>query len=234
MESGLNTRPDDKGRKPVELSLIEWFGWMSFVDWLGLFVFLLCYVGYPILYDLTRQNRDLRFRADVYRELREAAGEGSETEEGRRLLSAAFRTHVRIFIFLGTVSFLAGVGAFILFLSSRRTGELLSFSLFYRVDSLTGIRFRLLVFMLLAGYGFLQFVWGLRDLYNLTHAVHRKTRETVYDYLSYVDREFERGLRTLYYLVVLFLWFFGPEFLIIGAVVLTVLLYRYDFLKTKD
>lgn len=217
----------------MESNLIELFGWMSFMDWLALFVFLLCYVGYPILYDLIRQNSDLRLRSDVYRELRNAAGEGSETEEGRRLLGQSFQAYVRTFMFLGTVSFFSLGGAMSLFLSSKRTRELLSYSLFYRVDTLTGIRFRLLVFVFLAGYAFLLFVWGLKALYNLTYAVHLKDKDAVYDYLSHMDRDFTRGIRTLYYLVVLFLWFFGPEFLIVGVIGLTVLLYRYDFLKAR-
>ncbi|MFB6356468.1 MAG: DUF599 family protein [bacterium] len=207
--------------------------WMALLDWLAIGVFVLLYFGYPWLRNQLQAYRGGTFREDLYQGLREQVAKNGLTKEGKNLLSSGFVAYVRMFMFFGTVSFFSLGGALGLFLSSERTQELLTYSLFYRVHSITGVRFRWLLFIILSGYAFLQFIWGLKALYHLTHAVHVDDEQTILKYLSHMDIDFTRGIRSLYYLVILFLWFFGPEFLIVGSLILTYMLYRYDFLKTK-
>jgi uncharacterized membrane protein len=148
------------------------------------------------------------------------------------MLVAALQAHSRMLVFLATVSSLALGGGLGLFLNSERTMDLSSFSFFGSQD-ITGIRVRLVIFVLLSGYAFLQFIWGMKALYNLSFALHTRSRETVLPYIQHLDLDVGSGLRTLHYLSVLFLWFFGAEFLAVASVLLTFMIYRFDFLKSR-
>lgn len=158
-----------------------------------------------------------------------------DNEEGRRLLAASFQTYMRTLVFLGTIAFLALGGALGLFLNSDGTRQLGSFSLFADAAATPdAVRVRLLVFVLLAGFAFMQFVWGLKALYNLTLAQHTRNADTILPYLDHLDLDFSRGIRTLYYLSVLFLWFIGSELFIARSLILTVIIYRFDFMKIRS
>jgi hypothetical protein len=73
----------------------------------------------------------------------------------------------------------------------------------------------------------------MKALYNLSFALHTRSRETVLPYIQHLDLDVGSGLRTLHYLSVLFLWFFGAEFLAVASVLLTFMIYRFDFLKSR-
>ena len=204
---------------------------LSVWDWISLLIFLLSYFGYPYFYLFMQKYTSQQLRVHIYENLRREACE--RFQKDRTLPNGTLQTYSRILTTLATASFLALGGGLSLFLSSEQTQELLSFSLVNRVDSIRGIRFRLLIFILLCGVAFLQFIWGFKALYTLTYALEAGEEEMAFDYFSYMDTDLNRGIRTLYYLSILFLWFFGPEFLLIGTIGLTYILYRYDFLKTK-
>jgi len=211
--------------------ILDFLSILSAWDWFSLFIFLLSYFGYPYFYLSMQTYTNQKLRVHIYEDLRRKACE--RFQEDRELPNGTLQTYSRILTALATASFFALGGGLSLFLSSEQTQELLSFSLVNRVDSILGVRFRLLIFIFLCGYAFLQFLWGFKALYYLTYALKAGEGEMAFDYFTYMDTDLIRGIRSMYYISILFLWFFGPEFLLIGTVALTYLLYRYDFLKTK-
>jgi len=207
---------------------------LSAMDWLALGIFLVSYLGYPRFYDYYAARSGSVIRKDLYEDLITEACESSLSEQGRLLLAVEFRTQARSMIFLGTVSFLTLSGALSLFISSSRIHELLSFSLFERVSTQAGVRLRILMVMMVSGYALLQIIWGLKALYSVSLAIHTGETQTVEKYLTHLNIDFLRSIRSFYYLAVLVLWLFGAEFLIVGSVLLTGVLYRYDFLVTRN
>ncbi|MFB6344244.1 MAG: DUF599 family protein [bacterium] len=201
------------------------------LDWIALCTFLISYFGYHRLIDRMASSTDVKTRQALFEDLIESVSENAMTEEGKDLLAVEFRAHARTLIFLGTLSFFALSGAISLFVSSNQIQNFLSFSLFERVQSSTGVRLRLLIVILLAGYALLQIIWGLKALYSLSLSIHSNDQDTIKRYLRHLNIDFLRSIRTFYYLAVLILWLFGAEFLIVGSVLLTLVLYRYDFLK---
>lgn len=205
---------------------------LSIWDWSALGVFALSYFGYHRVYHWIHRRWDLHLRLDECRELLDTVQNNVQQPEGRVLLSNIFRGYSRTFIFLGMISFLALSGALGLIASSEQTHALLNFSQIEVSRPIANLRVRLAIFIGLAGYALLQFLWGLKALFNLSYVMHGSDAERIREYLQYMDMDLTNGIRTLYYLSVLFLWLFGPEFFAVGTVVLTVFLYRYDFMKT--
>ncbi len=205
--------------------------WIT-ADSVGLAVFMASYLGYPLYRRLTRHGSGGRRRVAVLRELLTMTARSVSSQEGRTLLVASFQAYVRTLVFLGTASFLALGGSVGLFLNQEQAGQLCASSMFADATSQPDIlRIRMVMFSLLAGYAFLLFVWGLKALYHLTLAVHTHDPDIVVPFLNHLDQDLSRGVRTLYYLSVFFLWFFGPEFLIAGSLLLTVALWRFDAQK---
>lgn len=205
--------------------------WIT-ADSLALAIFMASYLGYPLYRRLTRHRSGGRRRVSVLRELLTRTARSVSGQEGRTLLVASFQTYVRTLVFLGTASLLALGGSVGLLMNPQQAGELCASSMFAEATSQPDIlRIRMVMFSLLTGYAFLLFVWGLKALYHLTLAVHTQDPDLVGPFLDHLDQDFSRGVRTLYYLSVFFLWFFGPEFLIAGSLLLTVALWRFDSQK---
>ena len=68
---------------------------------------------------------------------------------------------------------------------------------------------------------------------DVTLAQHTRNADTILHYLDHLDLDFSRGIRTLYYLSVLFLWFIGSELFLAGSLILTLMIYRFDFMKSR-
>ena len=202
--------------------------WIT-ADSLGMAVFLASYLGYPLYGHLTGHGSGARRRLSVLRDLRATTARNVSGAEGRALLAASFQAHGRTLVFLGTTALLALGGALGLLLNPQKAGQLCASSVFAEGTSQPDVlRIRMVMFSLMAGYAFLQFVWGLKALYHLSFAVQTCDPARVAPFLEQLDQDFSRGVRTLYYLSVLFLWFFGPEFLLVGSMLLTVSLWHFD------
>jgi len=199
------------------------------MELVALAVFAAGYGGYPLVHRIAGMGIDRRLRATLHRELRGAAASAAESEAGRALLMTAAQAHVRMLVFFAASAFLALGGAIGLLLNPQEAARLCEASLFANSASDgAALRFRTLAFSFLAAYAFLQFLWAHKALYHLTLAVQTQSAHRVRGFLDDLDQDLSRGLRTLYYLAILFLWFFGPEFLIVGTVILTATLWRYD------
>ena len=202
--------------------------WIT-ADSLALAVFVVSYLGYPVYGRLAGHGIDRRLRVALLRELRTVTAHAVASESGRALLVASFQTYVRALVFLGVSSSLAFGGSLGLLMNPQRAGQLCALSFFAEATREPDIvRLRMVVFSLLAGYSFVLFVWGIKALYHLTFAVHTQDPTLVAPFLDHLDQDFTRGVRTLYYLYVFFLGFFGPEFLLAGSLLLTIMLWRYD------
>lgn len=207
---------------------------LSLIDWVALGVFLTSYFGYNFFHDCMEAQSSCMLRMHLFEELIEETAESATTEEGRTLLATTMRSYTRSLIFLGTISFFTLSGALSLLISGTSVQRLLSFSLFERVHTQFGVRLRLLTVVLVAGYALLQIIWAIKAAYTLSLSVHTEDIDTIRRYLTHLNLDFLRSIRTFYYLAVVTLWVFGAEFLILGTVFLTFILYRYDFMLSDN
>lgn len=207
---------------------------LSLIDWIALGIFLTSYFGYTFFHDSLEARSDCMLRMHLFDELIEETARSATTEEGRTLLATMMRSYSRSLIFLGTISFFTLSGALSLLISGSSVQRLLSFSVFERIHTSVGIRLRLFTVVLIAGYALLQIIWAIKATYTLSLSVHTEDIEKIRRYLTHLNLDFLRSIRTFYYLAVVTLWIFGAEFLIVGTVVLTLILYRYDFMISEN
>ena len=209
---------------------------MTPLDLAGFALFAALYAGYHWAYVLlprrwglvTRESRIMAYRVAWYRDVL----------RNRQPLVAIqlLRNLVMAHTFFGTMALVVMGGVFSYLLAQF---DLMNVAVTQGYGALwqgSGVPLKMLAALVLLLVAFLNFAMGIRVCFNLNFilAVPQEAlgdTDFPVEMLRRQSRHFILGVRSLYFTGPVFLWAFHPLLLMVGSALITLALFRFDFLK---
>jgi uncharacterized membrane protein len=193
--------------------------------------------GYQLALRRTRADRD-RLAIAFARRVRDAWIE-RVVQEGRDILAVqTLRNLLMAAHFFASTAFLAAVGLLSFGLTTAGTPALLYKLNFFGATDETAFTVKLLAIVVVFFASFFNFALAIRYYNHVVVAITSppaaevKLIERVQGLMTRGALHYAWGMRGFYYAIPLTLWFFGPEWMLAGSLLLVPLLHRHDHLPS--
>jgi uncharacterized membrane protein len=211
---------------------------MRDIDYWSLALYLALYLGYHVAYLVLPRNFGFFTREWRLGLIREAWFR-SILRLGQPILAIqTVRNLIMVHSFFGSVTLLLLGGVFSYLFATFDLLEVLETGGYLTLIEEHAIVVKLLLSLLVVLVSALNFLMGLRVCFNLNFALGgvMEPEADISFQMEMVQRQARHlmvGVRSLYFSGPLLLWVLHPTLLVVTTVAITVLLFRFDFLKDR-